>query len=121
MKKRITKAVGSASAVVATVVLVLAGPAAAVDYGGQPGCGSGCPGGTFIKELIGWIGQYSIWAAVGAALFGFGYWAWAKSQGGGYGMAAGQRYILAGFGGIAGIAMTTKIATTIWNAGAAGG
>ncbi len=121
MRNRLTRTVVSASTVIVAAVVAMAGPAAAQDFGGSPGCGSGCPGGTFISQLIGWIGQYSIWAAVAAALFGFGYWAWAKSQGGGYGMAAGQRYILAGFGGIVGIAMTTKIATTLWAAGAAGG
>lgn len=100
-------------------VLVL--PVNAQDFGEKPGCGAaGCPGGNFISQLVGWFGQYSIWSAIAAAIFGFGYWAWSKGSGGGYGMAAGQRYILAGFGGIAGISLTTSIAQTLWNAAAGG-
>jgi hypothetical protein len=110
------------STLVSIVVLAVPVAAGAQDLGDRPGCGSsGCPGGVFISQLIGWVGQYSLWACFAAAVGGFGFWAWSKSQGGGYGMAAGQRYILAGFAGIAGIALATAIASTLWDAAAAGG
>ena len=95
--------------------------AGAQDFGDKPGCGAGsCPGGTFIRTLIGWIGQYSLWASFAAALAGFGIWAWSRSQGGGYGMSKGQGYIVAGFGGIAGVAMAATVAQTLWGAGLGG-
>jgi hypothetical protein len=118
---RLTERVGVA-VVVALVVLAVPAVAGAQDFGDRPGCGSsGCPGGSFISQLIGWVGQYSLWACFAAAVGGFGFWAWSKSQGGGYGMASGQRYILAGFAGIAGIALATAIASTLWDAASVGG
>jgi len=102
------------------VLLTALEPAGAQDFGASPGCGGGCPGGNFIGTLIGWIGQYSLWASFAAALAGFGIWAWSRSQGGGYGMSKGQGYIVAGFAGVAGISMAATIAQTLWGAAAGG-
>lgn len=107
----------------ALVPLIVVGPAriaAAQNFGNSPGCGGGCPGGTFISTLIGWIGQYSLWASFAAALAGFGIWAWSRSQGGGYGMSKGQGYIVAGFGGVAGVSMAAAVARLLWGAASAG-
>lgn len=108
---------GRVSALAVALVIGTATAAGAQDFGKSPGCGDGCPGGAFIQTLIGWIGQYSLWASFAAALAGFGIWAWSRSQGGGYGMSKGQGYIAAGFAGIAGIAMAATIAKTLWGAG----
>ncbi len=107
-------------ATVAAGVLGPIGAAGAQDFGASPGCGGGCPGGGFIRTLIGWIGQYSLWASFAAAIAGFGIWAWSRSQGGGYGMSKGQGYIVAGFAGIAGVSMAATIAQTLWGAAAGG-
>jgi hypothetical protein len=115
---RRTVLAGSVSLLVVVGVPAVAG---AADFGERPGCGSsGCPGGQFIGELIGWIGQYSLWACFAAAVGGFGFWAWSKGHGGGVGMAAGQRYILAGFAGVAGVALATTVASTLWTAAGGG-
>jgi hypothetical protein len=51
----------------------------AADFGESPGCGeTGCPGGEFITRLIGWVGQYSLWASFAAVVGGFGFWAWSR-------------------------------------------
>jgi hypothetical protein len=95
--------------------------AGAADFGDKPGCGEdGCPGGVFISRLIGWVGQFSLWASFAAAVAGFGFWAWSRSQGGGIGMATGQRYVMAGFFGIAGVALAATVADTLWAAASGG-
>lgn len=121
----VVRGVGRAAAAVDLVVVSLGRLVAAIgaaDFGESPGCGSsGCPGGEFITRLIGWVGQYSLWASFAAAVGGFGFWAWSKGHGGGVGMATGQRYILAGFAGVVGVALAATIADTLWSAASSGG
>ena len=48
--------------------------------------GDGAPGGETIQRLLNWLGQYSLWACLGAILAGGGMYAWGRRSGG-HGMA----------------------------------
>jgi hypothetical protein len=48
--------------------------------------GAGAPGGETIQRLLNWLGQYALWACLGAILAGGGMYAWGRRSGG-HGMA----------------------------------
>ena len=67
-RSKVLRALAVLATAESALVLAAVAPAGAQDFGASPGCGGGCPGGNFIGTLIGWIGQYSLWASFAAAL-----------------------------------------------------
>jgi hypothetical protein len=61
--------------------------------------GSGIPGGTLLQQAINWLGQYGLWACLGAVLIGGAIYGISTYAGNGYQGSKGRTVALAGAAG----------------------